>query len=114
VPATPRADANLIAERDRLIERFTIMQADLGGAFYEMAIRDHVRLDALTARAAELQAVDAELAQVERAIQLQVTGIAGQCPRCGSPHGPGVAYCSSCGGPLIQVFAEPSTNGATA
>ena len=27
------------------IEKFTIMQADLGGAFYEMAIRDHVRMD---------------------------------------------------------------------
>ena len=37
------------------------MQADLGGAFYEMAIRDHVRMDVLTRKAAELQRVDAEL-----------------------------------------------------
>ena len=43
------------------------MQADLGGVFYEMAIRDHVRMDVLTRKAAELQRVDAELAQVERA-----------------------------------------------
>ena len=42
------------------------MQADLGGAFYEMAIRDHVRLDVLTRKAAELQRVDAELLAVER------------------------------------------------
>ena len=52
------ANAELRAQRDRLLERFTIMQADLGGAFYEMAIRDHVRLDVLTRKAAELQRVD--------------------------------------------------------
>jgi hypothetical protein len=53
-------------ERDRLVEKFTIMQADLGGAFYEMAIRDHVNLDALTRKAAELQKVDRELGEIER------------------------------------------------
>jgi hypothetical protein len=52
--------------RDRLLEKFTIMQTDLGGAFYEMAIRDHVRMDVLTRKAAELQRVDAELLAVER------------------------------------------------
>ena len=46
---------DLIAQRDRLLEKFTVMQADLGGAFYEMAIRDHVRMDVLTRKAAELQ-----------------------------------------------------------
>src|SRR5690349_18816892 len=64
-------NTELIAERDRLLERFTIMQADLGGAFYEMAIRDHVRLDVLTRRAAELQRVGAELAEVERRLELE-------------------------------------------
>jgi hypothetical protein len=116
-PAKPKEpgagpDAELLAQRERLIERFTIMQADLGGAFYEMAIRDHVRLDALTARAAELQVVDAELAQVERSIELQATGIAGRCPTCDAPHGSGVAFCSQCGHPLIQVEREPAATPA--
>ncbi len=57
---------DLIAQRDRLLEKFTVMQADLGGAFYEMAIRDHVRMDVLTRKAAELQRVDAELLAAER------------------------------------------------
>jgi hypothetical protein len=57
---------DLRAQRDRLLEKFTIMQTDLGGAFYEMAIRDHVRMDVLTRKAAELQRVDAELLAVER------------------------------------------------
>jgi hypothetical protein len=59
------ADPGLEAQRDRLIERFALMQSELGGLFYEMAIRDHVRLDVLVAKAAALQAVDTELAQVE-------------------------------------------------
>jgi hypothetical protein len=61
---------DLIAQRDRLLEKFTVMQADLGGAFYEMAIRDHVRMDVLTRKAAELQRVDAELLAAERLIEM--------------------------------------------
>ena len=68
-PATPARDPALEAERDRLVERMTIMQSELGGLFYEMAIRDHVRMDVLMARAAELQAVDLELAELERRIE---------------------------------------------
>jgi len=60
----------LRAHRDRLLEKFTIMQADLGGAFYEMAIRDHVRLDVLTKKAAELQRVDAELREADRMLEV--------------------------------------------
>jgi hypothetical protein len=61
---------DLVAQRDRLLEKFTIMQADLGGAFYEMAIRDHVRMDVLTRKAAELQRVDAELLAADRMLEL--------------------------------------------
>jgi hypothetical protein len=57
---------DLIAEREQLTERFTLLQLDLGGAFYEMAIRDHVKLDVLTRKAAELQRVDAQLQAVEQ------------------------------------------------
>jgi hypothetical protein len=66
----PAENTDLVAQRDRLLEKFTIMQADLGGAFYEMAIRDHVRLDVLTRKAAELQRVDAELLAAERMLEL--------------------------------------------
>ena len=61
---------DLVAQRDRLLEKFTIMQTDLGGAFYEMAIRDHVRMDVLTRKAAELQRVDAELLATERMLAM--------------------------------------------
>jgi hypothetical protein len=67
---TTEANPDLVAQRDRLLEKFTIMQADLGGAFYEMAIRDHVRLDVLTRKAAELQRIDAELLAAERMLEL--------------------------------------------
>ena len=46
------------------------MQSELGGLFYEMAIRDHVRMDVLIPKAAELQRVDAELGQLERMIEI--------------------------------------------
>lgn len=48
-------------ERERLIERFVLMQSELGGLVYEMAIRDHLRLDLLVERAAAMQRVEAEL-----------------------------------------------------
>jgi hypothetical protein len=93
-------ERELRAQRDRLVERFTVMQSDLGGAFYEMAIRDHVRMDVLTRKAAMLQRVDEELQQVERAIALQRTGVAGQCPACAAPFAPGAGFCSQCGSSL--------------
>ena len=85
------------AQRDRLIEKFTVMEADLGGAFYEMAIRDHVRLDVLTRKAAELQRVDAELAALEAALELERSDAAGICHACGSPYRPGAKFCGQCG-----------------
>ncbi|HVW48364.1 MAG TPA: hypothetical protein VHA76_15015 [Solirubrobacterales bacterium] len=97
--------AELIAQRDRLLEKFTVMQADLGGAFYEMAIRDHVRLDVLTRKAAELQRVDAELLAVERALELERADAAGLCPGCGAPYGPAVRFCAQCGTPLMPSEA---------
>jgi hypothetical protein len=97
--------AELIAQRDRLLEKFTVMQADLGGAFYEMAIRDHVRLDVLTRKAAELQRVDAELLSVERALELERSDAAGLCPGCGAPYGPAVRFCAQCGTPLMPSEA---------
>ena len=57
--------SELAQQRDRLTEQFALMQSELGGLFYEMAIRDHVQMDVLIARAAVLQRVDEELAEVE-------------------------------------------------
>ncbi|HEX3174051.1 MAG TPA: hypothetical protein VHQ43_07520 [Solirubrobacterales bacterium] len=68
--SAPTESSDLRAQRDRLLEKFTIMQADLGGAFYEMAIRDHLRMDVLTRKAAELQRVDAELLAAERLLEM--------------------------------------------
>jgi hypothetical protein len=106
-PAKPKEEkvenAELVAQRDRLLEKFTIMQADLGGAFYEMAIRDHVRMDVLTRKAAELQRVDAELLSVERVLELERSDAAGMCPSCGSPYGHGVRFCAQCGQSLVQA-----------
>jgi len=65
------ADAELVAERERLAERFTLMQSELGGLFYEMAIRDHLQLDLLVERAASLQELEAELKDVERRLRDQ-------------------------------------------
>ncbi len=103
--AKEEESAELIGQRDRLLEKFTVMQADLGGAFYEMAIRDHVRLDVLTRKAAELQRVDAELLAVERALELERADAAGLCPGCGAPYGPAVRFCAQCGTPLMPSEA---------
>ena len=100
VPKTQ--DRELRAERDRLLEKFTIMQADLGGAFYEMAIRDHVKLDVLTRKAAELQRIDLELGEVEEALQLQRSEATGECPSCGTEFEPGSRFCSHCGEALAK------------
>ena len=103
--AKPEESAELLAQRDRLLEKFTVMQADLGGAFYEMAIRDHVRLDVLTRKAAELQRVDAELLAVERVLELERADAAGLCPGCGAPYGHAVRFCAQCGHALVPTEA---------
>lgn len=98
--AADARDRELVARRDRLAERFTLMQAELGGVFYEMAIRDHVRMDVLTRKAAELQRVDADLADVERMLRGYDGPPAGFCPACAAPHGKAASFCSRCGATL--------------
>ena len=101
-PATG-PDRELLAKRDRLTERFTAMQLDLGGVYYEMAIRDHIQHDVLIRKAAELQRVDAELRQVQQ----QIDG-AGACATCGTPSPAGAVFCGKCGAPL-SAAAPAST-----
>ncbi|HXD64177.1 MAG TPA: hypothetical protein VNV17_06160 [Solirubrobacteraceae bacterium] len=96
--ATP--DPELLTQRERLTERFALLQSELGGLFYEMAIRDHVNLDVLVGKAAALQKVDAELAQVEHLLSQDGVAAGGQCPACATPYARGAAFCSQCAAPL--------------
>jgi hypothetical protein len=104
----------LLVQRERLTERFTLLQTDLGGAFYEMAIRDHVQLDVLTRKAAELQRVDAELEAIEVALRPGDASPAavGACPGCGTPFHDGARFCSSCGTALVALPPLPPAAGA--
>ncbi len=71
-----------------------------------MAIRDHFRLDVVVKRAAELQAVDAELGAVERQLGLAAPAPAAvTCPSCGMPAQPGAQYCGRCGAGIAPAVA---------
>jgi hypothetical protein len=94
--------AQLRDRRRVLAERVAELTWDLGGLTYEMAIRDHYRLDVLARRAAELQAADAELAEVQRLLATADAGISGECRSCGAVHSRGAAYCWHCGAPLLE------------
>jgi hypothetical protein len=102
--------------RDALAEQVTELHWDLGGLAYEMAIRDHFRLDVLVRRAAVLQERDAELAELERLLRMEHDGVAGDCPSCGAPHSRGALYCWQCGTALMErrdAGAAIAQDGAT-
>jgi hypothetical protein len=101
-PVTEGPPADLIERRDALSRRFAELQWDLGGLAYEMASRDHFRLEVIVRRAAELQEVDAELGEVERLLRLDDAGAAGTCPSCGALHSRGAVFCWQCGSNLIE------------
>jgi hypothetical protein len=90
----------LDAERARLTERFALMQSELGGLFYEMAIRDHVDMQLLIERAAALQRVEAELMHVAHLRHGGDGVLGGRCGRCGAPYARGAGFCSQCGQPV--------------
>ena len=91
-----QSDPELLAQRDRLTERFALLQSELGGLFYEMAIRDAVQMDILISKAAELQRLDGELGAIERLLESGAQAIGGHCPQCGSVYAPGAAFCAQC------------------
>jgi uncharacterized Zn finger protein (UPF0148 family) len=114
--STPEGGPDLQRRRDALAQQVTEMHWDLGGLAYEMAIRDHFRLDVLVRRAAALQERDAELAEVERLLRMEGEGVAGTCPSCGSPHSRGALYCWQCGTTLMERLpssAAGEPDGAT-
>ncbi len=94
--------APLRRRRDELVAHVAELHWDLGGLTYEMAIRDHFRLDVLVAKAAELQERDAELGELERVLSLQDNAGAGQCPSCGALRSRGAVYCWQCGHALME------------
>jgi hypothetical protein len=102
-----RAYPELRRRREELAEQVAELHWDLGGLTYEMAIRDHFRLDLLVRRAAALQERDAELAEVERLLALEESGSAGACPSCAAPHSRGALFCWQCGTTLME--RAPST-----
>jgi hypothetical protein len=101
-PAPSGSMAELRNRRRELAERVAELTWDLGGLTYEMAIRDHYRLDVLARRAAELQEADAQLGEVQRLLATAEAGIHGQCRSCGAVHSRGAAYCWHCGAPLLE------------
>jgi len=101
--AQPSSAEDLLTRRQELARELADRQWDLGGMTYEMAIRDHFRLDVLQMHAARLQQVDAQLAEIERQIRLGDAAAAGECGTCGAPFSRGAVYCYSCGSQLIPV-----------
>ena len=72
--STGPGPAQLEKQREKLSRQFAELQWDLGGIAYEMASRDHFRLDVLNKHAARLQQVDAELGQIEHLLKLDQAG----------------------------------------
>ena len=54
-----------------------------------------------------LQERDAELAELERILRMELDGVAGNCPSCGAPHSRGALYCWQCGTTLMERRSSP-------
>ena len=93
--------------REQLTARVAELQWDLGGLVYEMMVRNSIDVDVIVKRAVPLQDADAELAEVERILRMEESGIAGACGGCGAPHSSGATFCWQCGKPLLaQVSGD--------
>jgi hypothetical protein len=105
-------ESGLAQRRDELAREFIEVQWDLGGLVYEMASRDHFRLDVVNRHAARLQQIDAELSEVERLLRMEGAGAAGTCPACGALHARNALYCWRCGKDLMARTAIPGGEAA--
>jgi hypothetical protein len=101
------AEGDMARKRDRVARELAELQYDLGGLAYEMAIRDHFRLDALVRVAARIQELDGELGELERLMALNEAGASGSCAECGALHGRSAFFCWKCGTQLVS-----ETNGS--
>jgi hypothetical protein len=102
--STGVAREELERRRERVARELAEEQWDLGGLAYEMAIRDHFRLDVLTRRAARLQELDAQLGSLERLLKMESEGAAGACRACGALHARGASFCWQCGASLTETL----------
>ncbi|HEY1688142.1 MAG TPA: hypothetical protein VGF95_04685 [Solirubrobacteraceae bacterium] len=98
--------------RDELATEVQRLRCDLGGLTYEMAIRDHFKIEVLVRRAAILQERDAELAEVERLLSAPDLGVGGSCPSCGVVHSRGAVFCWQCGASLMEQVPSESVGEA--
>src|ERR1700732_3984949 len=113
-PAEDDGRPQLRRRRDALAAEVTELHWDLGGLAYEMAIRDHFRLDVLVRRAAVLQERDAELGGGGGLLRLEDSASAGSCPHCAAPHSRGAVFCWQCGATLLERSRSwPSAGGDT-
>jgi predicted RNA-binding Zn-ribbon protein involved in translation (DUF1610 family) len=102
-PVAPEpAVLDLQRRRDQLHAQVAELQWDLGGIVYEMAVRNHIRVDVIVKKSAELQAVDSELQEIDRILAAEQTSTAGICPNCGAPHSSGAAFCWQCGQQIMR------------
>jgi hypothetical protein len=101
-PPGAAGTSELVTRRDELAAKFAESQWDLGGLVYEMARRDHFRMDVVVRHAARLQEIDAELGEVERLLRLEEAAAAGACPSCGALHAHGAVFCWQCGESLVN------------
>jgi hypothetical protein len=113
-PPVPVDDGSTSLRRrcDELVAEVAELHWDLGGLTYEMAIRDHFRLDVLVRKAAELQERDAELGELERVLSLQENAGAGHCPHCGAVRSRGALFCWQCGTSLMESASSTAASEA--
>ena len=100
--------SELCSRRDRLAQEVAELHWNLGGLTYEMAIRDHFRIDVLVRRAAMLQQREAELAEVERLLHMQEGSIVGSCASCGAVRSRGAVFCWQCGAQVMERTVAPT------
>jgi hypothetical protein len=105
--------AALRSRRDELAEQVAELQWNLGGLTYEMAIRDHFRLDVLMRRAALLQERDAELAEVKRLLHMEESSIVGTCASCGAVRSRGAVFCWQCGAKVMDRIGNDESESIT-
>jgi len=105
-PAVPASQ--LARRRDRVAKDYATEHWDLGGLAYEMAVRDHFRLDVLKRQAAKVQELDSELSSLERLLRLEEGGAAGACPSCNALFNRGAVFCWQCGHQLMSTAAAQS------
>ena len=101
------SQSELARRHEAAAKRFAEEQWNLGGLAYEMAIRDHFRLDVLQRAAAKVQEADAELSNLARLLELEQGGAAGSCDECGALYGRGASFCSACGNALVESVHLP-------